>query len=343
MKQAAVNLFWIIVRSIRGFKQNDGIGVSAEAAYRFVIALPALVIVFTSLSSAIATYTGVDAFEMLLDRARFTLPFEVYSTLELVLSSIREQSGIGILALGFGIATWSGSNAINALLKGINRAHAVEDARGFVRQRLVAFALLVGIGAVMIISFLLLTFGSEIRDEVGRSFGLGAEFEMIWNIARWPFLLLIVIGALSTLYWAGPARHVEPKAIFPGALCATILWIIATYGFSIYLTIVDPGSAYGIIGSLIALMLFLYISSIVVIFGAEVNATIRRQKEFSKAPAEEEDHPVGVMSSLPEGSPTRFTIHTTALLLVLVTSVGAFIAGIFKRTSSDGSPPGQDR
>jgi membrane protein len=339
MKQAAANVFNILATSIRGFKNNDGIGVSAEVAYRLVIALPALVIVFTSLSSAAAEYTGVDMFDLVLERARLTLPFEVYSTLDLVLSSIREQSGISILAIGLAIAIWSGSNAINALLKGINRAHDVEDVRGFVRQRLVAFALLVGLGTVMIVSFLLLTFGGEIRDEVGSAFGLGAEFEMIWNIARWPVLLALVIASLSVLYWTGPARHLVSRAIFPGALCATALWVIATYGFSIYLSIVDPGSAYGIIGSLIALMLFLYITSIVILFGAEINATFRRRKESSIARIEEEPHPIAVMSSSTSHAADNSPPRAATLLMVAFMFIAGLVAGLFKRRSQgDGSP-----
>jgi membrane protein len=331
MKQVFRDPIGLIVNSVLGFKQSDGIGVSAEVAYRLVIALPALVIVFTSASSAAAEYTGVDAFELLLDRAREALPFEVYSTLQLVLSSIREQSGIGVFSIGLAIAIWSGSNAVNALLKGINRAHDVEDVRGFVHQRFIAFGLMIGLGVLMLTSFTLLIFGGEIRNEVGSAFGLGAEFELIWDILRWPLLLALFMSSLAMLYWAGPARYVYPRAILPGAIWATIFWVIATYGFSIYLSVVDPESAYGIVGSLIALMLFLYISSIVILFGAEINATVRRRIEGSLDKPRAAQHPADIMS--PEYALPREQTGSriAAWMLIGLLIAGAALGSLFRR------------
>jgi membrane protein len=185
MRHVAHNPVELIRESILKFREDDGMGVSAETAYRLVVSLPALVIVFTSVSSIIAEYTGVDIFNQVLDRAREALPFEVFSTLELILESIEEQSGFAVLSIGLIVALWSGSNAINALVKGINRAHGVEDVRGFLKRRAVALLLLVGLGALMLVSLVLLIFGSAIRDELGNAFGLGGEFNLIWNIARW--------------------------------------------------------------------------------------------------------------------------------------------------------------
>lgn len=332
----------LIIDSILGFKEGDGIGVAAEAAYRLVIALPALVIVFTTTSSALAEYTGVDGFQLLLDRSRTTLTFEVYRTVELVLSSIREQSGIGIFSIGLAIAIWSGSNAVNALLKGINRAHDVEDVRGFVHQRVVAFALLLGLGSLIVLSLSLVIFSAEIRNMVGNTFGLGTEFELIWNVVRWPVLLGLFMAVLTILYWAGPARHVIPRAIIPGAALSTVLWVVATFGFSVYLSVVEPGSAYGIVGSIIALMLFLYISSIVIIFGAEVNAAVRRRIEGSLDPEKRVAHPIDVMSSSSDGISASAEPRGSAWVFLGLLFAAALIGGILRGSPRDGSPPDID-
>jgi membrane protein len=332
----------LIIESALGFMNNDGPGLSAEAAYRVVIAMPAVVILFTSVSTFVARYTGVDAFQALLDRARDGLPFEVYSTLELILSSIEEQSGIGVFAIGLAIALWSGSNAIASIVKGINRAHNVEEVRGVIRRRLVAMALLVGLGILILTSFILIIFGAAIGNEIGSAFGLGNEFNILWDMVRWPLLFAMFMGSLACLYWVGPARTVDRRAILPGAILATILWLIASYGFNIYLMIVDPGSAYGVVGSIIAVMLFVYISSIIITFGAEVNATVRRRLEGGLITPDQAEHPLDLIPN-PIVNPTTETSSRTAAWAVVGMLVGgAMLGSLLKRGSGNIDTPEAD-
>ena len=122
----------VLKAAFKGFQRDDGTGVSAEAAYRLVFALPALVIFFASLSAMAAQYTGVDAFDLLLDRAEEGLPDEVFGTLQMVFETVEEQSGVGVLSIGLVIAMWSGSNAIAAVIKAINLAYGMTDDRGMI-------------------------------------------------------------------------------------------------------------------------------------------------------------------------------------------------------------------
>jgi membrane protein len=264
----------VIKDAVAGFQRDDGTGLAAEAAYRLVFALPALTIFFASVSALAARYTGVDAFQLLLGRAEEGLPDEVFGTLEIVFDTVERQSGVGVLSIGLAIALWSGSNAIAAIVKAINRAHSLEDKRGFIQQRIVSIGLTLGLALLMISSFVLLVFGEAIGSELANAFGFGGLFTLLWNILRWPLLLVMFMGGLALLYRYGPAENVDRKAIVPGVIIATLLWLIASYGFSIYLSVADPGSAYGVLGGIIALLFFLYLSSIVIVLGGEINATI---------------------------------------------------------------------
>jgi membrane protein len=316
-----------------GFQSDDGTGMAAEAAYRLVFALPALTIFFASVSSLAAEYTGVDAFELLLDRAQEGMPEEAFETLQLVFDSVNEQSGVGVLGIGLVIAMWSGSNAIAAIVKAINRAYGFEDNRGIVKQRLTALGLTIGLSLLMITSFALLVFGQSIGNEIAGAFGLGDAFTIIWNIARWPLLLLLFMTALGILYRFAPAEHVEWRALIPGAVAATILWIVATYAFSLYLTFTDPGSAYGVLGGILVLLLFLYLSSIMLILGGEINAAIQRRMHGTASEIEQIEHPIDLFpqSITNPAVSSGAKAATWAVLGILVG--GAIFGGLFRRSS----------
>jgi membrane protein len=320
-----------------GFQRDDGTGLSAEAAYRLVFALPALAIFFASVSAIAAQYTGVDAFQTLLDRAREGLPPEVFQTLELVFSSVEEQSGIGVLSIGLVIAMWSGSNALAAIVKAINRAHGLEDKRGIVQQRAIALGLTLGLSLLMISSFVLLFFGQEIGTEVASMLGYGDVFALIWNIARWPVLLVLFMAALAMLYRFGPAEEIRTRWVIPGAVIATVLWLIASFGFNIYLSVADPGSAYGVLGGIIALLLFLYISSIVIVVGGEINATLIHRQTGEVGRLALVDHPLDIMSPEIQDQQDESRARLATWIIAGILVAGAVFGGLFGRRPDGGA------
>ncbi len=337
MNQLIRDPIGVLKEAFSGFQGDDGTGLSAEAAYRLVFALPALTIFFASMSSMAAEYTGVDAFNLMLDRAEEGLPEEVFGTLELVFDSVDQQSGVGVLSIGLLLALWSGSNALAAIVKAINRAHGLEDNRGFIVQRSLALALTLGLSILMISSFVLLVFGQQIGSELASAFGMGDVFTLIWNIARWPVLLLFFMGALAILYRFAPAERVDRQALIPGVVAATVLWLVASYAFSIYLSIADPGSAYGILGGILVLLLFLYLSSIVIVLGGEINATVMRRLHGTIGTISREDHPIDLMPQ-PVENPLVKTGAKAATWVVLGILVGgAIFGGLFRRGSGDDS------
>ncbi len=126
-------------------------------------------------------------------------------------------------------------------------------------------------------AFVLFVFGEQLGQWLAELAGYGATFAAVWDVARWPVLVGFVVLALAVLYWAGPAIAHSFRWITPGAVVATLLWLAATWGFSLYLRFADPGSAYGALGALVVLLFFLYVSSIVLLVGAELNAVVDKR------------------------------------------------------------------
>lgn len=273
---------------VRRVKNDDLFGMSSQAAYSLIFALPPLLIFFTALSSVVARYTGVNPFNELLELARQTLPGSVYQTLEMVLESARE-GGTGLLSVGFVLAIWGASGAINVMIKGFNRAYDVEEGRGFIKRKVLAIVLTIGLSVLVIVAFVLFVFGERLGRWLAGQAGLGETFSSAWNIGRWPVIIVFSMLSVALLYWIGPAVSRPFRWVSPGAILATLLWLGATYGFSIYLRISDPGNAYGALGALVVLLFFFYVSSLILLLGAEVDAAVEHafgSRPISTAPAE---------------------------------------------------------
>lgn len=267
VKQAARDLF-------QAFKDDEVTGMGAQSAYGWIFALPPMLIFFTALSGAVNRYTGVDVFGQVLTLAQRGLPAPVYQTVSLVIDGVRNRGTSGFLSFGFVVALWSASNALDSVIQGANRAYNVVEHRSYVRRRGLEILLTAGLSLLVIGAFVLFVFGRRLGLEIAEAVGLGSTFTAVWNIVRWPAVVILIMVALAILYWVGPAIKLKFNWVSPGAVLATVLWLVATFGFSIYLGFSNPGSAYGVLGTLVVLLFYLYVMGIILLVGAELNAVL---------------------------------------------------------------------
>jgi membrane protein len=185
-------------------------------------------------------------------------------------------AGIGIgAALGILLSLWSASKGMKTLIEGMNIAYGEEESRGFVRLNLVALAL-----TLFLILGLIVAFAAAVALPVLLgSLGLGdaARTAVAWG--RWPLLALLAVLGLAVIYRFGPSRHgARWRWVSPGAVLATLLWIAATVGFSIYVgNFGSYNETYGALGGVIVLLTWLWISAFVVLLGAELNSEAEQQ------------------------------------------------------------------
>lgn len=179
------------------------------------------------------------------------------------------------LALSLGGVLWSVSSGVQGLIKGLNVAYDEDESRGFVKLRGLALLLTLGaiVGAIAALGLIVVV------PIVLRAVGLGAVGEWAVRIGRWPLLALLVAVGLAVVYRYGPDRH-SPRWrwVGPGAAIATVLWILGSIGFSVYVN--NFGSynqTYGSLGAVIVLLLWLFLTSFVVLLGAEIDAELEHQ------------------------------------------------------------------
>lgn len=325
----------IVKATAREVAEDDISGLASQIAYRLIFALPPLLIFFGALSSVVARYTGVDVFQNLLDLGGHALPTAIYQTVEMLLSEVRSEGGGGLASTGLIIALGSASSGVEVMMRAFNRAYGVTERRSFARRWLMAIGLTIGLSLMVIVAFVLFVFGGHLGDWLAGQAGLGAAFAQAWDIARWPAATLLFMLALAILYTVGPTIDTPFHLVTGGTVLATLLWVAASLGFSYFLRVVNPGSAYGALGAAVVLLFFLYVTSLILLLGAELNAVL--DQRFDPEIAHERDAPAAASASLeatpphPTEEPAR-RAAVAALIVSLVSLVVAAVIEALRRT-----------
>jgi membrane protein len=253
---------------------------AAAFAYYTVFAIPALIILSVTIAALLNDATTVPVTEHLRTFIQDRAPADTKDLLNSIVDNAiaKVGSGVSVGALFAAVlALWSGSNAISALIESFNTAYDVEEDRSFIRKKGLTLGLTLLLTLFVNVAFVLLVFGRRIGQWIADQAGLGSAFNVVWNVLRWPVAIAAVILILSILYYAGPNVEQSFRWISPGSIAATILWLLATAAVGIYLTFSNPGSAYGVVGSVLVLLFFLYITGIVFLVGVELNALLGRR------------------------------------------------------------------
>jgi membrane protein len=260
------------------FKENDTTTLAAAFSYHTVFSIPALLILTITIAAIIDRATSIQVSEQLRDLIRDRAPEDTKDLLNSILDKAVTEVGTGGASIGLAftalLALWSGSNAVSTLISSFNLAYGVEETRGTLRKRGVVLGLTLGLALFVNLAFALLVFGQRIGQWLADKAGLGSAFNTIWNLMRWPLAVIAIALILTTLYSFGPNLDKPFIWYSPGSISATILWLIAVGGFGFYLRLSNPGSAYGALGSVLVLMFFLYVTGIIFLAGAQLNAVL---------------------------------------------------------------------
>jgi membrane protein len=280
------NVGWgeLLKRTVKDTQADNGLGLAAQLAYYFFLALfPALLF----LIAVAGVFASPEMITSLVNAMSGAAPPDVINIVREQLVSLSEGGQGGIMTFGVIAALWSSSAAMVALIDSLNRAYDVEDARPWWKQRLTAVLLTIGVALFIIASFALVVAGPELANSLAGRLGLGGAFEWAWKVLQWPVVFALVAIACGLIYYFAPDVDQDWVFLTPGSVVATLLWLIGSLGFRFY--VVNFGSyneTYGAIGGVMVLLLWLYISGLCVIVGAEMNAEIEHASEHGKAAGE---------------------------------------------------------
>jgi membrane protein len=206
------------------------------------------------------------------------LPQQAQDAIRPVLESATTGAGAGLsigAIAGLAGVLWSASGGMAGMIKGVNAAYDEEETRGFLKVRGLALALTLGALVVGVIALGLIAVLPAVLDTLG----LGSVGQFLARWLRWPVLFVLVAAALAVIYRLAPDRD-DPKLqwVSWGAVVATVLWLIGSGLFSLYVSnFGDYGATYGALAGVIILLLWLFLTGFVVLLGAEINAEMERQ------------------------------------------------------------------
>ncbi len=259
-----------VLELIRRFSEDEVTSLSAQLSYFFLLSLfPLLIFVV-----ALASYLPIDYIKILEMMSTY-IPVEAMQLIENFLYETIASSGGGLLSIAIIGTIWSASNGINAIMRALNKAYDVEENRPFILGRLIAISLLLSVLLLIVVALLLPVFGRMIGVYIFSFFGASEQFISVWNSLRWVISSSVFFVIFLYLYRMAPNAKVYLRDAVWGALFATIGWQVSSYGFSLYVNTMGNYSAtYGSLGGVIILMLWFYISGIIIILGGEINAIV---------------------------------------------------------------------
>lgn len=257
--------------------RDDVFGLAAQLAYFFLLSLFPLLIFLVTLLPYLPI-TQQDLLSVISDFA----PGQTMHLIETNLAEIMNQQNGKLLSFGIIATIWSASNGINAIVRAFNQAYEVEESRPFLIARGMAILLTFGMVLVFIVALLLPVFGRQIGLFLFTELGLSEQFLTAWNTFRWLVSSLILLVVFICLYWLAPNKKFKCIKALPGAIFATVGWILSSLAFSFYVSNFGNYSAtYGSIGAIIVLMIWFYLSGIIIIIGGEINALISKMESDS--------------------------------------------------------------
>jgi membrane protein len=195
---------------------------------------------------------------------------------------------ISFAIISISIAVWSVSDGIRTLTRALNTAYEVEETRPSWKRYGVSFFYALGLAVMVILGSALLLIGPELVGRVVGLVGLDEMFISLWTWLRLPVALVLLMLAVSIVYWAVPNVNYPYRLITPGAALAVIVWILASLGFSFYLAnFANYSAVYGSLGLAFVLLLYFYTSASVLLLGAEVNAAVHYYSSYRHTQVEE--------------------------------------------------------
>jgi membrane protein len=270
----------VLKRTVSQFRANNLTDWAAALTYYGVLSIfPALIVLVSIVGLA-----GDSATQSLLDNINALGPGPAQDIVTGAITQISTSPGAAGVAFALGLvaALWSASGYIGAFSRAANVIYEVPEGRPFWKLRPLQVAMTLALLVLVSVSAIAVVISGPLAERVGQVFGLGGTAVTVWNIAKWPAIVVIVMGMLALLYYVAPnVRHPGFRWITPGGVLAVVLWIAASAGFAVYVANFSSyNKTYGSLAGVVVFLVWLWISNIAVLLGVEFNAEMERGREL---------------------------------------------------------------
>ena len=287
-----LNWRFVLKNAMREFIDDQMLDAAAGLTYYTVLSIFPAVIALVSILSLLGQ--GGDVIRTLIEdlQERGAIPVDAFRVIEPVMESLLETPAPGLgLILGIVVALWTASNYVKAFGRAMNRIYEVPEGRGLVKLNLSQYGLTTMVLVLVAMSLVLVTVSGPLARSVGDLIGLGDTAVTVFEIAKWPLLVGIVVVIVALLYWGTPnVRQPKFRWLSIGAVVAIIGAAIASVGFGFYVS--NFGSydeTYGTLAGVIIFLFWINIINLVLLFGAEIDAELERGRQLQGGIEAEEE------------------------------------------------------
>ncbi len=272
-KLGGLTVWQLATRVWNEFNREEALDRAAALSYYLLFAVFPMLLFLTALLAVLPIPHLMDR---LMGYAAQALPPDAASMLRKTLGEVLGTThGGGLLSVGAVLALWAGSTGMASVINALNVAYDVEDPRPWWKRRLVAIALTLGFCVFLVVALVLMVFGPKIGESLAGHLGLGGVFAVVWNAVSVPVAVALVLVGIALVYYFAPAVEQEWRWLTPGSLTALVLWVAMSMGLRYYVGhFANYNATYGSIGGVILLLLWLYLTGVVLLLGAEVNSEI---------------------------------------------------------------------
>ncbi len=267
-------------RTVKEFKRDNLTDWAAALTYYSILSIfPALLVLVSVLG-----LVGSSATQPLIDNLDKLAPGSAKDIVTSAITNLQKSQGAaGVLFfVGLGGAIWSASGYVGAFMRASNAIYDIEEGRPIWKTIPLRVLTTIIMLALLVVSAIAVVLTGGLAKQVGNVLGVGSTALTVWDIVKWPVLLLIVSFMFAFLYWAAPnVRHAGFRWLSPGGILAVLVWVVASAGFAFYVSNFSSyNKTYGALGGVIIFLVWLWISNIAVLLGAELNAELERTRRI---------------------------------------------------------------
>lgn len=271
--------FTLIKRSVEEFIEDEMPTYAAALAFQMFFSLFPFLLFLIAL---LGYFDLGNFFDWLREQARLVLPGQAMEQVDATLGQLQEQQA-GLFSVSIIIALWTASAGVRSAMDAMNKAYDVKEGRPVWKRFPLSIAYTIGLAILLQLSAGFMLIGPQVLNYFAHYVGLDHVMVMIWSILRWPAAIGLSVFAVALVYWVAPDVKQRFRFITPGSVISVFVWIVASLGFAYYVqNFSNYNAMYGSIGAIIVLMLYFYISSAVMLFGAEMNAVIEHHHPEGK-------------------------------------------------------------
>ncbi len=280
-----VGLFVVsFIRTVR----DDGFGRASQMAYSALFSVFPALLILAAIFQRLGSEALWDDLRLVVDAY---LPPEAAETLDRGFRDLMAERLPAALTFGSVMLLWVASGFLSAVLKGLSITYPQQKARRLLSRRLIALIMVIVLGVATSVSFNLFVFGVRIARVIEEPLGLSGSLSHLLAILRWPVAFLSMTASTALLYAIVPSQRLRLRMVWPGAVTFSVLWLLMTSGLSAYLSIsARIPRVYGAITGIIMLLLWFYMTSLLLFYGAEVNATWMQSRGVSSNRADPRRH-----------------------------------------------------